>query len=153
MAMVERDGPVTTVILDRPEARNAVDRATAEELAEAFRAFDADPEAGVGVLYGAGGTSARAPTKAFAAAELQPRRARGRRADGADAHAAHQAGDRSYRRLRRRRWAGAGAVVRPACDGGGRDARRFLSALGRPADRRRDGAPAAPDRALSRALD
>ena len=29
---IERDGPVTTVILDWPEARNAVDRATAEEL-------------------------------------------------------------------------------------------------------------------------
>src|SRR6476620_9295566 len=68
MAMVERDGPVTTVILDRPEARNAVDRATAEELAEAFRAFDADPDAGVGVLYGDHGHfCAGADLKAFAA--------------------------------------------------------------------------------------
>jgi enoyl-CoA hydratase/carnithine racemase len=49
---IERDGPVTTVILNRAEARNAVDRVTAEELAEAFRAFDADPDAAVGVLYG-----------------------------------------------------------------------------------------------------
>ena len=53
---IEQDGPVTTVILDRPEARNAVDRATAEALAEAFRAFDADDGASVAVLYGAGGT-------------------------------------------------------------------------------------------------
>jgi enoyl-CoA hydratase len=53
---VERSGPVTTVVLDRPEARNAVDRATAQALADAFRAFDADETAGVAVLYGAGGT-------------------------------------------------------------------------------------------------
>lgn len=49
---VERNGPVTTVILSRPEVRNAVDRQTAEELAAAFRAFDADPPARVGVLFG-----------------------------------------------------------------------------------------------------
>lgn len=53
---VERSGPVTTVVLDRPEARNAVDRPTADALAEAFRAFDADPSAAVAVLWGAGGT-------------------------------------------------------------------------------------------------
>ena len=52
---IERDGLVTTVALSRPEARNAVDRRTAEELADAFRAFDADPEALVGVLTGDGG--------------------------------------------------------------------------------------------------
>ena len=39
---VEKEGPVTTVILHRPEVRNAVDRAHADALAEAFRAFDAD---------------------------------------------------------------------------------------------------------------
>ncbi|HEU5368324.1 MAG TPA: crotonase/enoyl-CoA hydratase family protein [Ktedonobacterales bacterium] len=49
---VERSGPVTTVILSRPEVRNAVDRQTAEALAEAFKAFDADPDALVGVLFG-----------------------------------------------------------------------------------------------------
>jgi enoyl-CoA hydratase len=53
---VERDGPVTIVTLDRPERRNAVDRVTAEALAEAFRAFDADAEARVGVLHGAHGS-------------------------------------------------------------------------------------------------
>jgi enoyl-CoA hydratase len=52
----EHDGPVTTVVLDRPESRNAVDRATAQALADAFRAFDADDAASVAVLYGAGGT-------------------------------------------------------------------------------------------------
>ncbi len=53
---VERGGAVTTVILDRPERRNAVDGPTAAALAEAFRAFDADPGAHAAVLYGAGGT-------------------------------------------------------------------------------------------------
>jgi len=53
---VERDGPVTTVRLSRPHARNAVDGATAAALADAFRAFDADPEASVAVLHGEGGT-------------------------------------------------------------------------------------------------
>jgi len=53
---VERDGPVTTVILDRPEVRNAVDGPTAVALVEAFAAFDADPDASVAVLFGAGGT-------------------------------------------------------------------------------------------------
>jgi enoyl-CoA hydratase len=53
---VERTGPVTTVILSRPEARNAVDGPTAAALADAFRAFDADPAAEVGVLWGEGGT-------------------------------------------------------------------------------------------------
>jgi enoyl-CoA hydratase len=54
--LVHRDGPVTTVVIDRPEARNAVDGPTAAALAAAFRAFDADPDARVAVLTGAGGT-------------------------------------------------------------------------------------------------
>jgi enoyl-CoA hydratase len=53
---VERDGPVTTVRLLRPEARNAVDGPTAAALADAFRAFDADDESAVAVLHGEGGT-------------------------------------------------------------------------------------------------
>jgi enoyl-CoA hydratase len=52
---VERDGPVTTVLLSRPERRNAVDGATAAALAEAFRTFEADPEARAAVLHGEGG--------------------------------------------------------------------------------------------------
>jgi enoyl-CoA hydratase len=53
---VEQDGPVTTVIIDRRAARNAVDPAMAEELANAFAAFDADEDARVGVFWGAHGT-------------------------------------------------------------------------------------------------
>ena len=49
---VEKDGPVTTVILSRPEVRNAVDRETAAQLADAFRAFEADEKALVGVFSG-----------------------------------------------------------------------------------------------------
>jgi enoyl-CoA hydratase len=56
MVRVERSGPVVTVILDRPAAKNAVDRDTAEALADAFRAFDADDTARVGVLFGDHGT-------------------------------------------------------------------------------------------------
>jgi enoyl-CoA hydratase len=67
MIRIERDGPVTIVTLDRPEVRNAVDRATAEALADAFRAFDADPDARVGVLHGAPAFCAGADLKAFAA--------------------------------------------------------------------------------------
>lgn len=52
----EKSGHVTTIVLARPEVRNAVDRTTAAALADAFRAFDADDEARVAVLYGEGGT-------------------------------------------------------------------------------------------------
>ncbi|MFD8914696.1 crotonase/enoyl-CoA hydratase family protein [Streptomyces sp. NPDC059575] len=53
---VERKGFVTTVVLSRPEARNAVDGPTAAELADAFKAFEADDGARVAVLWGEGGT-------------------------------------------------------------------------------------------------
>ncbi|MGE0680586.1 MAG: crotonase/enoyl-CoA hydratase family protein [Candidatus Binatia bacterium] len=53
---IEKDGPLTTVIMNRPEVRNAIDHATALELQAAFQAFDADSEAYVGVLYGDNGT-------------------------------------------------------------------------------------------------
>jgi len=53
---VEKRGPVTTVILSRPEVRNAVDGPSAAALADAFRSFDADAEASVAVLWGEGGT-------------------------------------------------------------------------------------------------
>jgi len=52
---VEQSGAVSTVLLYRPARRNAVDGPTAAALAEAFRAFDADPGAAVAVLHGEGG--------------------------------------------------------------------------------------------------
>jgi enoyl-CoA hydratase len=53
---IDRNDAVWTVVLDRAEVRNAVDGPTARQLADAFRAFDADPAARVAVLWGAGGT-------------------------------------------------------------------------------------------------
>ena len=53
--LVERDGPVTIVSINRPHCRNAVDGATARKLFDTFRAFDADAEASVAVFTGTGG--------------------------------------------------------------------------------------------------
>ncbi len=53
---VEREGPVTTVVLSRPDTRNAVDADTARALAEAFVEFERDDDARVGVLFGEHGT-------------------------------------------------------------------------------------------------
>src|SRR6202142_282365 len=52
---IEKDGSVWTVIHDRPEARNAMDPASADALIKAFLEFDADNDASVAVFYGAGG--------------------------------------------------------------------------------------------------
>lgn len=53
---VEKNGPVTTVIHNRPEARNAMDPESAEALVDAFEEFDADPDASVAVFWGEGGS-------------------------------------------------------------------------------------------------
>ncbi|BCJ87972.1 crotonase/enoyl-CoA hydratase family protein [Effusibacillus dendaii] len=54
--LVEKKGKVCTIIINRPEVRNAVNRETAQQLADAFRVFEADKELNVAVLCGAGGT-------------------------------------------------------------------------------------------------
>jgi len=54
--LYEVAGPVAVVSIDRPEVRNAVDRATAEQLAAAFARFDADESLSVAVLTGRGGS-------------------------------------------------------------------------------------------------
>ena len=51
-----RDGDVVVITIDRPERKNAIDRATAIALGEAWRRFDADDDALVGILTGAGDT-------------------------------------------------------------------------------------------------
>lgn len=67
---IEKSGAIWTVILARPEARNAVDRATAARLSAAFQEFDDDAEANVAVLWGEGGAfCAGADLKAFAAGQ------------------------------------------------------------------------------------
>lgn len=67
----ERNGAVTTVIIDRPHARNAVDGPTAAALFAAFEQFDADEDAAVAVLTGANGTfCAGADLKAFGTPDM-----------------------------------------------------------------------------------
>jgi len=74
----ETNGPVTTIILDRLERRNAVDPPTAAALRAAFRAFEKDRTARVAVLWGANGTfCAGYDLKAFAAAPRRLSRAYG----------------------------------------------------------------------------
>src|SRR5262245_52019147 len=52
---LERNDVVATIVMDRPEARNAVDRAASEALVEAFKEFERDDALKVAVLWGAGG--------------------------------------------------------------------------------------------------
>lgn len=54
--LVEKKGKVCTITINRPEVKNAVDRKTAKELADAFREFESDETLRVAVLHGTGGT-------------------------------------------------------------------------------------------------
>jgi enoyl-CoA hydratase len=77
--LVERDGPVTIVSINRPHCRNAVDGATARRLYDAFLAFDADAEASVAVFTGVGGYfCAGADLKAVASGDPEKKREIGR---------------------------------------------------------------------------
>ncbi len=68
--LVSHDGPITTISINRPQRRNAVDGPTAQALAQAFRDFDDDDGAAVAVLHGEGGTfCAGADLKAISAGE------------------------------------------------------------------------------------
>ena len=70
--MMERKDRVCTVIINRPQVRNCVDRRTADQLADAFREFDRDESLDAAVLWGFGGTfCAGADLKAVAAAPLE----------------------------------------------------------------------------------
>ena len=72
--IIERDGPVTIIAINRPERRNAVDGATAHLLYDAFLAFDADASASVAVFAGIGETfCAGADLKAVATGDLSRR--------------------------------------------------------------------------------
>src|SRR5882757_1490223 len=73
--LIERDGPVTIVSINRPHCRNAVDGATARKLFDAFLAFDADAEASVAVFAGTGGFfCAGADLKAVASGDPDKKR-------------------------------------------------------------------------------
>src|SRR5436853_1080273 len=52
---IEKKARVWTVIHSRAEARNAMDPESADALVAAFRDFDKNPDAAVGVLWGEGG--------------------------------------------------------------------------------------------------
>jgi enoyl-CoA hydratase len=71
--VVENDGPVAVVTVNRPERRNAVDSVCADQLREAFLAFDAADDRSVAVLTGAGGSfCAGADLKAVAEGDRRP---------------------------------------------------------------------------------
>src|ERR1700755_1375448 len=73
--LLERDGPVTIVSINRPHCRNAVDGATARKLYDAFLAFDADETASVAVFTGTSGHfCAGADLKAVAIGDINKRR-------------------------------------------------------------------------------
>lgn len=73
--LIERDGPVTIVSINRPARKNAVDGLTARKLFDAFHAFDADDSASVVVFTGTGGTfCAGADLKAVAAGDREKKR-------------------------------------------------------------------------------
>ncbi len=68
--LIERRGHVLLLTLNRPDARNAVNAALAEQLAAALETLDSDEELRAGVLFGAGkGFSAGMDLKAFVAGE------------------------------------------------------------------------------------
>ncbi len=52
---IEKQDRIFTIIINRPEVKNAIDGPTAAALADAFRGFEADEKADVAILYGAGG--------------------------------------------------------------------------------------------------
>src|SRR5689334_5246748 len=73
--LIERDGPITIISINRPHCRNAVDGATARKLYDAFLAFDADQDASVAVFTGTGGTfCAGADLKAVAKGDREKKR-------------------------------------------------------------------------------
>ncbi len=55
LVLTEKKGPVTTILINRPQVRNAVDGPTAEALVTAFEKFEADSQARVAVFTGVGG--------------------------------------------------------------------------------------------------
>jgi enoyl-CoA hydratase len=67
----ETRGRIAVVTIERPEARNAVDAATAAELLAHFESFDADPDLDIAILSGSGGTfCAGADLKAVSSGKL-----------------------------------------------------------------------------------
>ena len=71
--LVETAGPVTTITINRPASKNALDNEAAHGLAAALKAFEADPGARVAVLTGASGWHiTEAPLAVSIRAEMAP---------------------------------------------------------------------------------
>ena len=65
--IIETQDHITTILINRPQAKNAVDGITAQELATAFEAFDKDENSYVAILGGTNGAfCAGADLKALA---------------------------------------------------------------------------------------
>ena len=76
--LVEARGHVLVITLNRPDARNAVNGALAQGVAQALDRLDAEPELRIGVLTGAGrGFCAGMDLKAFVAGEIPSVEGRG----------------------------------------------------------------------------
>ena len=68
--LTERRDGVLIVTINRPQARNAINKAVAEGIAAAMDTLDSDPELSVGILTGASGTFCSGmDLKAFVAGE------------------------------------------------------------------------------------
>ena len=154
---IEKSGSVWTVIHSRPEARNAMDPKSADALVAAFEAVRCRRSRqrrgvlgrGRRLLRGLGSQERVGPRPGQS--RRPPRLPQGRRQGAARSARPLAPGDVEARDRRRRgpgggRRHGAGDVVRRARHGRERLLRRLLPALGRSADRRRHGAPAAPGR-------
>jgi enoyl-CoA hydratase len=71
--LVEREGPIVTVTLNRPETRNAMDLEAFARMADAWHMIDSDPEVRVAILTGAGGHfSSGSDLKVMAGAKTSP---------------------------------------------------------------------------------
>jgi enoyl-CoA hydratase len=70
---MSRSENIAVISIERPQCRNAVDHATARELADAFRGFDGDNALDVAILTGAGEHfCAGADLKALAGGQIRP---------------------------------------------------------------------------------
>jgi enoyl-CoA hydratase len=115
--IIEKNGPVAILIINRAEVRSAVDRPTAEALAAALRAFEVDDQARVAVLAGAGGTfCAGADLGALAAGAERANRLE-TEVDGPMGPSRMQLSKPLIAAIEGHAGAGAGAARRLACDG------------------------------------
>ena len=149
--LVERDGPVTTVTINRQRARNALHRGDGQGDARCVHGVRGRCGCQGRRADGGGWLVLRRGRPEGAGQRRGARLLLGRRRQGRHAAHAVQAGDRRGVRPRGCRRPGAGGVVRPARRRRHGRVRRVLPALWRADAERLHGAPAAPDRPEPRA--